>query len=62
MITIGDKIRCVAREVAMRKSAYPRFVAAGKMKQEAAEREIAVMVAVLADLEAQRAKAQEAAA
>jgi hypothetical protein len=57
VITLSDKIACVAREVRIRESVYPKWVAAGKMKQEAADREIAVMAAVLAGLEAERAAA-----
>jgi hypothetical protein len=53
--TLDDKIRCVARELALRRNVYPKWIAAGRMKQEAANREIAVMAAVLADLERERA-------
>jgi hypothetical protein len=55
MISLDDKIRCIARELALRRNVYPKWIAAGRMKQEAADREIAVMAAVLADLERERA-------
>lgn len=50
-ITKADKIRCLKREVAMRERNYPRWVDNGKMKQHDADREIAVMKAVLHDYE-----------
>lgn len=51
MISIGDQIRAVKREIAMRERVYPRRVAAKQMKAEAAEHELAAMRAVLATLE-----------
>ncbi len=51
-ITTGDKIRCLKREIAMRERNYPRWVESGKMKQHDADREVAVMKAVLHDYEA----------
>lgn len=50
-LTIEEQIRSVKREVALRITVYPKRVAAGKMKQEQADREIATMRAVLATLE-----------
>lgn len=50
--TLGDQIRCVERELAMRKSAYPRWIARGKILAAVAEREIAVMEQVLRTLRA----------
>lgn len=49
---LTDQIACVKREIAMRERVYPRWVAAGKMKQEKADAEIAAMRAVLATLNA----------
>lgn len=46
-----DKIGCLRREIKMRRQVYPRWVATQKMKQEDADREIAVMEAILADYE-----------
>ena len=46
-VSIADQIACVKREIAMRESAYPKWVANGKMKQEKADAEIATMKAVL---------------
>lgn len=50
MIEPIDKLRCVEREIAMRKTIYPKLVASGRMKQDEADREIAVMEAVADDI------------
>jgi hypothetical protein len=39
-------IACARRELAMRKNVYPKWVAAGRMKQDAADKEIAAMQAI----------------
>lgn len=44
----------VRREIAYRKSLYPRLVADGKMNPKTADRRIEVMQALLAKLEAER--------
>ncbi len=49
-ISFADQIACVRREIAMRERVYPKWVNAGRMKAEAAEREIAAMRAVLKTL------------
>lgn len=46
-VSLVDQIRCVARELAMRRSAYPRWVSAGKMSASDAARETWHMQAVL---------------
>lgn len=46
-----DKIKCLRRELAMRRSAYPRWVKTGRMDQREADREIEVMSAILSDYE-----------
>ena len=51
--TPKEKLACAARELAMRRNVYPKWVASGRMKQEAADREIAVMEAIVADYQAQ---------
>jgi hypothetical protein len=48
-ISVFDKTACVEREVRMRESVYPRWVAVGKMSDKQAKRELAVMKAILAD-------------
>lgn len=53
-ISLADQIACVRREIGMRERVYPKWVAGGRMKQDAADREIAAMRAVLATLEALR--------
>lgn len=37
MTPLADQIACVKRELAMRRSAYPKWVAAGRMEQAAAD-------------------------
>lgn len=51
-INRADKITCLKREISMRRRVYPRWIESGKMKQETADREIALMEAILADFEA----------
>jgi hypothetical protein len=46
------EIACVKREVKLRESLYPRRVEADKMTRTSADKEIALMKAVLARLEA----------
>lgn len=46
-IPMRDLVRCVERELRLRKSVYPRRVANGKMSSAVAAREIAAMSAVL---------------
>ena len=46
-VSLIDQIACVRRELSLRESVYRRRVADGKMKQDAADREIAAMKAVL---------------
>ena len=49
LISDDEKLRCVEREIAMRRIVYPKWAASGKMKQTKADREIEVMEAVAAD-------------
>ena len=49
MITTQDKLRCVAREVALRRNVYRKRVALGKMTAELAKRELELMQAILED-------------
>jgi hypothetical protein len=48
--TLAEQIRCVGREISMRKTTYPRWVYAGKMSAPKAEEEIACMEQVLRTL------------
>lgn len=50
-ITHADKIACIRREIAMRRNVYPKWIAAGRMTQDAADRELATMQAVHDDIE-----------
>ena len=49
MIDNIDKLRCIEREINMRKAVYPKWVAAKRLSQEKADREIAVMEAIKED-------------
>jgi hypothetical protein len=49
-ITLDDEIAAVRREIAMRERVYPRQVSAGRLRQTAADRELALMRTVLATL------------
>lgn len=49
-ISFADQIACIRREIAMRERVYPKWVSAGRMKAEAAERELAARRAVLETL------------
>lgn len=51
-IPLADQIACVRREIGMRERVYPKWVAAGRIKPDSADRELATMRAVLATLEA----------
>lgn len=51
--TPKEKLACAARELAMRRNVYPKWVANGRMKQETADREIAVMESIVADYQSQ---------
>jgi hypothetical protein len=48
-VTRFEKRRCLEREIAMRRRAYPRWVREGRMTQAEADREIDVMTAILRD-------------
>lgn len=49
-ITFEDMIKCVEREIGMRKKVYPRWVEAKKISQEKADFEIKCMTAFLDQL------------
>ena len=51
MVPLAEQIACVTREIGMRRRVYPRWIQAGRMKQDEADREIARMEAVLATLQ-----------
>ena len=46
-----DKLKVIKRELALRRRNYPKWVAAGKMKQKEAEEQLRIMEAILADYE-----------
>jgi nickel-dependent lactate racemase len=49
-ITLTEQITCLRREIGYREHVYNRWVAAGKMKADKADYEIAAMKAALATL------------
>ena len=49
-ISLAEQITCIRREIGMRERVYPKSVSAGRMKAEAAERELAAIRAVLETL------------
>lgn len=53
-VSLPDQIKCVRREIGLRKRVYPRWVESGRLTQAKADAEIAAMKAVLATLERQR--------
>jgi len=48
--TLDEQVTEATRELAMRRSAYPRRVADKKMKQSAMDRQIAVQESIIASL------------
>lgn len=50
-ITLADKISCLRRELALRRNVYRKRVMAGAMDENLADRELAVMYAILQDYE-----------
>jgi hypothetical protein len=52
LVTLDEQLKCVRRELALRRSAYPKWVKAGRMKAAEADREIQAMEAVLGTLAA----------
>ncbi len=48
-ISDQDKLACTQREIKQRRRVYARLVANGRMKQAAADREIAIMEAIAED-------------
>lgn len=44
--SISEQIKCVEREIDMRKRVYPRLIISGKMTQGQADRELDLMKAV----------------
>lgn len=49
-VPLVAQIQCVQREIVMRERVYPKWVAAGRLRQADADREIAAMRAVLDSL------------
>lgn len=55
--TMEELRKCAEREFKKRDSVYPRWVAAGKLTQGQADRELAMMKAIASDYE-ERAKGE----
>jgi hypothetical protein len=60
-VSLPDQIKCARRELAMRRNVYPKWVAGGRMKPDAADRELAGMEAIVASLEEEQLVAQPSA-
>lgn len=58
-VTLADKIRTLRREIAMRHKVYPGRVAAGRMTQAEADREIEIAESILGDYLAQQSHANQ---
>lgn len=54
--TASDKLDCIKREIGKRKYVYPRLVQEGRLSEAKANREIACMEAIAADIETEAAK------
>ena len=52
-ITLHEMVLCARRELAFRRRVYPRLVGNGKMSPEDAEHQIALMSAILDNLQKQ---------
>ena len=59
--SLGDQIREVKREIALRRNVYAKQIARGHLAAEQAERQLALMLAVLESLEGLQAGAQQCA-
>jgi len=53
-ISLEQQIKCVGREIGLRRNVYPKFLMSGRITQEKADYEIAAMEAVLATLQGLR--------
>ena len=51
--TAYEKLKCVEREIALRRAVYAKRIAAGTMLPSTADREIGIMEAIAADYRAQ---------
>jgi hypothetical protein len=49
MFSNAEKLQCIERELRMRRGVYPRWVAANRMSEAKAKREIELMKAVYED-------------
>jgi hypothetical protein len=47
--TREQKLQEIAREIALRRRVYPRWIATGRMKQDHADRLIAIMLEIAKD-------------
>jgi len=53
-ISLEQQIKCVGREIGLRRNVYPKFLMSGRITQEKADYEIAAMEAVLETLQGLR--------
>ena len=52
MISDRDKLKCLEREIALRRSVYPTLIDKGRLKPDTAAYEIEVMAAIAEDYRA----------
>lgn len=50
-MTLRDQLAAARRELALRRSAYPKWIASGRMAKDKAEHEIAAMQAIVETLQ-----------
>lgn len=55
-ITIDDEISCIAREIAMRKKVYPKWIETRRMTRDKANHEVLTMEKTLRRLKGIKAK------
>lgn len=51
MKTLKDQLACAQRELALRRSAYPKWVASKRMTQDKADHETGCMASIVATLQ-----------
>lgn len=54
MKSLSELVKCAKRELAMRQNAYPKWVAAGRMRGDVAQHEIECMTQIVSLLEQQQ--------
>ncbi len=58
-VSLDEQIKCLGRELGLRRNVFPAWVKKGRMTKEAMEREIAAMDAAYATLKALKSSREE---